>query len=486
MVSSKRWESGKFSLPLVVFTAGAALSIALGLAARQETTRGAQARFDAIATDAARKVEGRFDDYLAVLIGLRARFNTSETVTRSEFRDYVAGLNLARSYPGFQLVNYAPYVDAADKRRFEEQVRRDPDLDAASAANFSIQPPGERAGYYPLTFIEPLKGNEKLIGKDLGAMPNRGNALEQARDTGGFVSSGRKIHINGRNSEIALAVRLPVYHPHMPIDTVQQRRAAYIGSVGAGFSVADMMRNVIADNTALRLRLIDAGPNPDAIGSRIESRFVTPRSPVDRQLLFDNAPVPASAASQSAGAASAATPKPAARFERTLGFDLGGHAWLVEVGVDQSELIGRIEKDAPWLIVFCGIAISTLLAGIFYSLNTSRERAEELALSMTRDLRTSQQQLDEAQHIASVGSWLVDARTGQLQCSDETLRIFGFPKGEQVDVAALMTRIPEHERVEVRRNIDHARASHQRVEFEHTINLPNGAQRWVQVIAQVV
>jgi len=486
MVSSKRWESGKFSLPLVVFTAGAALSIALGLAARQETTRGAQARFDAIATDAARKVEGRFDDYLAVLIGLRARFNTSETVTRSEFRDYVAGLNLARSYPGFQLVNYAPYVDAADKRRFEEQVRRDPDLDAASAANFSIQPPGERAGYYPLTFIEPLKGNEKLIGKDLGAMPNRGNALEQARDTGGFVSSGRKIHINGRNSEIALAVRLPVYHPHMPIDTVQQRRAAYIGSVGAGFSVADMMRNVIADNTALRLRLIDAGPNPDAIGSRIESRFVTPRSPVDRQLLFDNAPVPASAASQSAGAASAATPKPAARFERTLGFDLGGHAWLVEVGVDQSELIGRIEKDAPWLIVFCGIAISTLLAGIVYSLNTSRERAEELALSMTRDLRTSQQQLDEAQHIASVGSWLVDARTGQLQCSDETLRIFGFPKGEQVDVAALMTRIPEHERVEVRRNIDHARASHQRVEFEHTINLPNGAQRWVQVIAQVV
>src|SRR5882672_10649507 len=101
------FSRGKFALPLVVFGAGAALSVALALAARQEIASAAQQRFDAVAIDVARKVEGRFDDYTAVLTGLRARFNTSVPVTRHEFRDYVAGLNLASNYPGFRAVNYA-------------------------------------------------------------------------------------------------------------------------------------------------------------------------------------------------------------------------------------------------------------------------------------------------------------------------------------------------------------------------------------------
>ena len=105
----------RIRLPLVIFVAGAGLSVALAVSARQEIGRSAQARFDAAAFDLARKVETRFDDYIAVLTGLRARFNTSEPVTRSDFTDYVAGLNLASAYPGFQAVNYAPRIYANDK-----------------------------------------------------------------------------------------------------------------------------------------------------------------------------------------------------------------------------------------------------------------------------------------------------------------------------------------------------------------------------------
>src|SRR5688500_16609276 len=132
------WQA-RFTLPLGVLAIGVALSVTLGIAAHHETTRGAQQHFDAIATDVARKVEGRFDDYIAVLTGLRARFNTPAGVTRAEFRNYVAGLDLARKYPGFQAVNYAPYIAPGDIRLFERQMRADAVLDAGIGNDFAVK-----------------------------------------------------------------------------------------------------------------------------------------------------------------------------------------------------------------------------------------------------------------------------------------------------------------------------------------------------------
>src|SRR5688500_1570504 len=167
----------RFTLPLVVLAAGVALSIGLGLAARQEIARGVQQRFDAQATDAARKVENRFDAYTEVLIGLRALFNTTEDVSREQFRQYVAGLRLASHFPGFQVLNYAPYVAPGDKAAFERRLRGDPSLETGFAAQIAVVPPGERRGYHPLTLIEPLAGNEKAIGRDLAAVPTALKAL---------------------------------------------------------------------------------------------------------------------------------------------------------------------------------------------------------------------------------------------------------------------------------------------------------------------
>ncbi|HSW06913.1 bifunctional diguanylate cyclase/phosphodiesterase [Aquabacterium sp.] len=386
----------KFILPLVVLVLGAALSIALGLAAHQEIGQAAQQRFDAVSRDVAHKVEGRFDNYVEVLAGLRARFNTAAPLTRDEFKAYVDGLRLARNFPGFQVVNYAPHVKAADKQRFEAQMRSDAGLSAATAAGFAIKPPGERADYYPLAFIEPMSGKEIFLGTDLGAMPDRGRALELARDADGLVSSGRKIRVPGRESDLGLAIRLPVYRPNLPLDTVAQRREAYLGSVGAGFSIAGMMRDVVGSDAAaapLRFRLLDGGPSLETIGTRVESAFVAPSAVAEGQLLYDNAAVAGSAARVE-------TAESPPRFERTLAFKLGGHAWRVEVSQDKRHVVGGLDMAIPWLIAFGGLAISTLLAGISYSLTTARGRAQALAIVMTSQLRKGAMRLKLEHEIA--------------------------------------------------------------------------------------
>jgi diguanylate cyclase (GGDEF)-like protein len=457
----------------------------MAVAVRQDIVRSANERFDASAIDLARKVENRFDDYIAVLTGLRARFNTPGTISREDFRNYVAGLDLASNYPGFQAITYAPYIAGADRQHFEEQVRRDPILAPAIASKFAIAPPGEREGYYPILYVEPFAGNEKALGMDLAAMPNRGKALEQARDTGALISSGRKIRIAGRDAEIGLAMRLPVYRAHMPLDTVEQRRAAYVGSVGSGFSVSRMMRDVVVGQArTLRFRLFDAGASSRAVGSRVESRFVAAAAAIgDSQLLFDSA-----SSSDPAGPAGA-SPRPTgsdiatARAERTLCFEFGGHSWVIHVAEDESDLIGRLDRAIPWLIALAGVAISALLAGIVYSLITSRRRALVLATSMTAHLRASECQLEQAQRLATLGNWILDIPSGTIDCSEEASRILGFEPGP-IDVQMLLSHVDAHDRTNVAEHMTAAMSDGRRRDFEHALHLPDGTERWVHVVLQ--
>jgi diguanylate cyclase (GGDEF)-like protein len=472
-------------LPLIVLLAGVALSIALALLTHRELARNADDRFDAVAMDIARKVERRFDDYTAVLVGLQARFNTERELTRKDFRDYVAGLNLAANYPGFQAVNYAAYLRGDDKARFEALMRQDETLTAAIGSPYAVKPPGARAEYYPLAFVEPLAGNERALGKDLGAMPNRGNALEQSRDTGGLASSGRRIRIGQQKDAIGLAMRLPVYRPGMPVDTVEQRRAAYIGTVGAGFSVAAMLRDVLGTPDAQptrRLRLIDAGLGAGDTGTRAESRFVSVANIDDSQLLYD------SAAPEELPAAATAARQPAAgtapRVQRVLAFELGGHSWLIEVSDDMDAVTGTVDKAAPWLIALAGSVISALLAGVVYSLGTAGGRAQALARDMTRHLRDSERQLEEAQRLANLGSWILDAQTGHMQCSAEARRILGLDGTGSTELAALLSRVPADQRTEVGEHISEVARCRERREFEHHLHLVDGGERWLHVIVE--
>jgi diguanylate cyclase (GGDEF)-like protein len=473
------------ALPLVVLLAGVALSIALALLTHRELARNADDRFDAVAMDIARKVERRFDDYTAVLVGLQARFNTERELTRKDFSDYVAGLNLPANYPGFQAVNYAAYLRGDDKARFEALMSEDGTLTAAIGSPYAVKPPGARAEYYPLAFIEPLAGNERALGKDLGAMPNRGNALEQSRDTGGLASSGRRIRIAQQKDSIGLAMRLPVYRPGMPVDTVEQRRAAYIGTVGAGFSVSAMLGDVLGTRDApptRRLRLIDAGPGAGATGSRSESRFVSVANIDESQLLYDSAAPEGLPATATAARQPAASPAP--RVQRQLAFELGGHSWLIEVSDDAHAVAGTVDEAAPWLIALAGSVISVLLAGVVYSLGTAGGRAQALARDMTRHLRDSERQLEEAQRLANLGSWILDPQTGHMQCSAEARRILGLDGTGTTELAALLSRVPADERTEVGEHIRDAARCRERREFEHHLHLADGGERWLRVIVE--
>src|SRR6185503_17991202 len=60
---------------------------------------------------------------------------------------------------------------------------------------------------------------------------------------------------------VVLAMRLPVYRLGMPVDTVEQRRASYVGSVGGAFNIEALMQGIVSDDILpyVRFSLYDVG-----------------------------------------------------------------------------------------------------------------------------------------------------------------------------------------------------------------------------------
>jgi signal transduction histidine kinase len=372
--------------PWLVLIAGIGISIASFAYVRTMIEDVASLRFDRQARDAAGVIEDRILFYADILYALRALFASQGVVTRSQFQRFVHALKLKDRFPGFDVVNYAVHVRREDRARFVESVRRDTSLTPEGYPRFDIKPPGERDEYFVLAYVEPMQGFEFAFGRDLGANVDSASpqqiaaAQRQARDTGTLTASGVPISIRARGREyMGLALRLAVYQAGLPTDTVDARRAAYLGSVGAGFGVEEMMKGVLTGEAAqyMRFSVFDVGAASELAGSSGD---------VKRLHLFDGG---ASARTRSQGVSDSE----GAVFERVLPLAFAGRSWEVTFRAPKSAVIGLVDSALPWVVLGTGMLSSALLWGVLYSLASSRRRAVKIADEITKDLRASEREL---------------------------------------------------------------------------------------------
>jgi signal transduction histidine kinase/CheY-like chemotaxis protein len=357
-------------LPLLALALGAVSSLTLFLFVRDSIENEARMRFDRQASDARHAIAARIQSYADVIYGLRSLYSASP-VTRAAFHRYVTSLELADRYPGYWTFNYAEYVPHQAKAGFVASVRKDASLDPRGYPEFAVVPPGARPDYYVLTYVEPMAGNEPFFGLDISNNPAATNpravadALASARDSGELTSSGQLLHIvKGQERLTSLAMRLAVYRSGMPVKTAEQRRVAYVGSVGGAFIVKDLMRGVL-DGRALelmRFTLYEAGP-------AAKYAAVTHAVSTDR-LLFDSTEL-----FKSAGAAAGASDGNSS-FKAVLPIEVGGRIWEIHFSIPHKAAIEGIDRALPWLALGGGLLISTLLFAIFYSLAAAAQRVE--------------------------------------------------------------------------------------------------------------
>lgn len=454
-----------------VWLAGVAMSVLCFSFVQNQIEEQAQLRFERMAYEALEAIHRRVQSYADVIYGLAARFNTPTPVTRQQFHDYVTGLNLKAHYPGFQSINYAEYVSSERKQALERQVRQDRSMNQVGYPGFMIKPPGERAGYTVLTYLEPMDRDTQNFGYDLSSNPPVRAALEAARDTGALTSSGRLIQIDGPNRHFGLAMRLPVYRYGMPLTTAEERRAAYLGSLGAGFNVRDLMHGVLDDEKLhyVRFRMFDAGPVAKPLDR------VTPPS---QRILFDSKMLPTVGTSAEVVLGND-------EFMTRLPMVIASRRWDVVFAARKDAYITGFDRIAPWLSLATGLLLSSSLFYLFQTIASSRSRALAIAREMTKDLSEREASLEEAQRIARLGNWRLFPGNGMMDWSRETYRILGVdPVEESPHYRDLLTRVHEDDVAGLREGFEATLRFGTDFQRELRILQNDGAPLWVLLICR--
>lgn len=363
------------------FLTGALMSSAVGLlfyvATANTIERDAMVRFDNMARGVQNTINGRVKSYNDLLRGCVSLFQATPNLTREQFHSYVEGVSLEKEYPGIDAINFVQHVTDANRPAFEAKLRQEIEADPSGYPPFRITPPGRRATYDVITYIEPISRWSSRFGVDI---TGHGDQLRaKARDSGELSASGRPLSFLSGPTRTALSIRLPVYRKGMPLSTLEERRDAYVGSVGVGFTMQRLLQGVLEQIPArgVRLTMSDIGRRPDSLQSS---------SPTSVGVLFDSN-------------ATVAVPSPpkAIRnretFATTLPVEYNTRLWEARFSVLKSNLYTGFDIYVPWLAMLAGFVSTMLLYILFHTLSSSRRHAVALAQSMTKELRASEAKL---------------------------------------------------------------------------------------------
>jgi diguanylate cyclase (GGDEF)-like protein len=441
--------AGRLWFPLVVLALGLVVTGALTYVMRDSVEQEAGDHFELQAEQAKNAIAARIQSYSDALYAVRALFHTSARVTQEDFHNFVAKLELQTRYPALRILNYAAYVPGAEREKLIAEIRADATGGAASQA-FTVRPREPRAFHYVITHVAPLEGNERSFGLDIGAPPFRPDALEYGRDTGKLVSSGRIIRFDDGVDNIAL--RIAVYRAGAPTDTLEQRRAAYIGSVGAGFRIANLMRGVLEEHNLHQLDF---------------QVFDVDRASAQKVLVFENAV---------RGEAAARGEMHVTRRE----IDMAGRLWELEFRAPPASLASSFDLYMPWVVFGCGVLTSLMLAAILFFITTSRHRALVLAKRINQDLHAKEAGLAEAQRMARLGSWEISGQKRQMVWSEELFRVLGMqPHAGRVALDDFLAVVHPGDRQKVRDMLRLSSEPGAVLELEHRLLLRDGTERWV-------
>ncbi|MEV0900995.1 CHASE domain-containing protein [Actinoplanes sp. NPDC049802] len=322
------------------------------------------------AATAQQLINGRLGTYTEILYGLRALRGASEELRRREFHQYIASLRVLDRYPGVQVIGFAPLV-REKPAAFEASVRADAAASGLPYPRFAIHPPGVRLQYAPISFIEPQTGNLPAFGFDFLSEPSRRQALERTRDTGQPAATAPVTLVQETASQTGFLIMLATYRPGLPLGTLTQRRAAFLGVEYAAFRMGDLLAGVLGQNASRHaLEIYDRGPAGDP------------------------EPAPLSEATRTYDTDERADAVSANGGNRTEAFPVivGGRRWDVHYRAAEA-LVSPQERAAPWTIAGLGLLLSLLLTWLFWITSTARERAVALAGQMTVQLRESERRL---------------------------------------------------------------------------------------------
>lgn len=343
-----------------------------------------RATFERDAAKIAGDTGARLQNYCDALLALKGVLTVHPEASRAEFRRFVDELRLTERYPGFQAIQFVRAVPATQLPAFEAATRRE-------VPGFTVHPAASAATHFIIDYNEPATGNEAAFGLDLAALPVHLQALEAGRDSGQLVAGARTVLVQDTLLQPGFIVRAPVYRAGLPIETVEQRRAALMGFVAVVFRVPDLIHEAVDPRLASQVAIrIEDEVQGAANGDRLMYDSFAPGTALLPQL----------------------------RSQQTV--QVAQRRWHITLAGLEG---GRYARDytSVALIGLAGSVISVLIAALLMASGRSRRLARRLGRAL-EDQRAFQDS-------ASVGIGLFTS-AGIARCNRGLEELLGYRVGE--------------------------------------------------------
>lgn len=316
----------------------------------------AQSEFSRLSMLLSDEADHRVASPLSTIRGLWGIYLASESVERGEFRTFVASRDTSIEYPGATGFGFIQRVQRSDLETFTASVRAD------EAPDFTVNTGGEYADLYVSKFIEPLEPNRAAWGRDFGTEPLLRAVIEQAVRSGELtVSPPVMLSQDSANRPTVVVYLLAVYNSSDQPRTPEKREAGLIGLVYAPVAIEELFAGVTAKtNDLLDFAVFDGRQRSHALW-KTDGNTHPEQAPDDRS--------------------SAREPL----FHHLKTITIGGREWTMVVN-STPEFDAKIDHSWPITVGFVGLALTTMLAGLVWSLGTAKRQAISIAASLTAEL----------------------------------------------------------------------------------------------------
>ncbi len=404
-------------------------------------------------------ISGRLDDHARILQSGVALFNSSDTVTRGEWRIFNQSQKVEKQLPGIQGIGFSLLLTPEELTRHIQKIRSE------GFPDYRVKPDGTRKIYSSIIYLEPFSGrNLRAFGYDMFSEPVRRQAMERARDTDHAALSGKVILVQETDEEVqaGTVMYVPVYRKGMPTETVEQRRAAIYGWVYSPYRMDDLMRGILAgpnleNEKQLHLQLYD--------GEEASSRTLLYQSHhrEGRNLGADH------------------------RFTRQIPVDFNGRHWSLRFTQTGPRLF-TLEYIIVWLTMASGTIITLLLFALIRTLLDSHAEAERIVDQRTLQLRESEERFTLAIDGTGAGLWDWDMVKNQVTYSAEWKNMLGYESPEIEDTFYGWKNLwhPDDCANIEKRIEDYLAGNTSNYEIIHRLRHKDGGWRWILTRGEII
>lgn len=354
----------QWGIAAIVALIGAILTMSLFLEMRRNAWDSFQTTFMQRAISRAQNVSQELERQLDRLDGLRRFLDSQDFVERNEFSQYAAPL--LKGVP-IRALEWIPRVGREERLFYESSAKQD-GMDGFRISEKDAQgrriPALDRKEYFPVYYLEPLKGNEAAMGFDLASDPIRRAAMERSRDTGRPVATPPLALVQEGQKSTGVLVFMPVYPKDLPRHTVEQRRKSLKGFVLAVYNADEFLKGIYSKMP------------PEGLACLIEDLA----APADSRVLYRHV----------VRDGTVDWDRPLRKYEMPL--EMPDRQWRVTI-VPGTAFIKRYLSKAYWWILPLGLFLTVLVTAFLNFLSTARYRAEGLVKSRTEELNIEKEAL---------------------------------------------------------------------------------------------